>query len=72
MVEESCLVDDVVYVKLRLTGEPARIIREMKERRVANSVRDVVVQALVTLEERTLERELKVGRGRAARGVGDE
>lgn len=63
------MVEDVVYVKLRLTGEPARIIREMKERRVANSVRDVVVQALVTLEERTLERELRVGRARMLNGV---
>lgn len=61
------MVEDVVFVKLRLTGEPARIIREMKERRVASSVRDVVMQALVTLEERTLERELRSDRMRAAR-----
>ena len=29
------LGEDVVFVKCRLTGEPARIIRELKERGVA-------------------------------------
>ncbi len=61
------MVEDVVFVRLRLTGEPARIIREHKRRGTSLSVRDVVVQGLLALEERTLERELRSGRSRAAR-----
>jgi hypothetical protein len=61
------LVEDVVYVKCVLRGEPARIVRELKERGVACSVREIVVQGLVALEERTLEREIKGGRLRAER-----
>ena len=59
--------EDVVYVKCVLRGEPARIIRELKGRGVACSVREIVVQGLVALEERTLEREIKGSRLRAER-----
>jgi len=61
------LGEDVVWVKCRLRGEPARIIRELKERGVALSVREVIVQALVALEERTLERDLRSERIRGER-----
>ena len=61
------MVEDVVYVKCVLRGEPARIVRELKERGVACSVREIVVQGLVALEERTLEREIKGSRLRAER-----
>ncbi len=57
--------EDVVYVKLRLVGEPARIIREQKTRGSYVSVRDVVVQGLLALERETVEREIR--RGRVAR-----
>ena len=54
--------EDVVYVKLRLIGEPARIIREQKARGTYVSVRDVVVQGLLALEKETLEMELRRSR----------
>ena len=54
--------EDVVYVKLRLIGEPARIIREQKARGTYVSVRDVVVQGLLALEKETLELELRRSR----------
>ena len=54
--------EDVVYVKLRLVGEPARIIREQKARGTYVSVRDVVVQGLLALEKETLEMELRRSR----------
>jgi hypothetical protein len=56
------LGEDVVYVKLRLIGEPARIIREQKARGTYVSVRDVVVQGLLALEKETLEMELRRSR----------
>lgn len=54
--------EDVVYVKLRLVGEPARIIREQKARGSYVSVRDVVVQGLLALERETVEREIRRSR----------
>lgn len=56
------LGEDVVYVKLRLVGEPARIIREMKMRGLYVSVRDVVVEGLISLEDKVIERDLRRSR----------
>ena len=54
--------EDVVYVKLRLVGEPARIIREMKEAGSYVSVRDCVVMGLLALEDKEIERKIKRSR----------
>ena len=56
------LGEDVVYVKLRLVGEPVRIIREMKMRGLYVSVRDVVVEGLISLEDKVIERDLRRSR----------
>ena len=56
------LVEDVVWVKCRLRGEPARIVRELKARGVAYGVRELVIQGLMALEEKTLEREIRLSR----------
>jgi hypothetical protein len=66
-VERFVLGEDVVYVKCVLRGEPARIIRELKGRGVACSVREIVVQGLLALEEKTLEREIRVERSKSLR-----
>ena len=60
----SKMFDDVIYVKCVLRGEPARIIRDMKMRGVACSVREIVVQGLLALEEKTVEREIRRSRTR--------
>ena len=54
--------EDVVYVKLRLVGEPARIIREMKKAGSYVSVRDCVVMGLMALEDKEIERKVKRSR----------
>jgi hypothetical protein len=65
--------EDRVWVNFVLEGEPARIIRDAKKRGTAKSTRDVVVQALVVLNDRMLERELRGAQVRAQRrAAGDE
>ena len=65
--------EDRVWISFVLEGEPARIIRDVKKRGTAKSNRDVVVQALVALNDRMLERELRGAQVRAQRrAAGDE
>jgi hypothetical protein len=59
--------EERVWVNFVLEGEPARIIRDAKKRGTAKSTRDVVVQALVVLNDRMLERELRGAQVRAQR-----
>jgi hypothetical protein len=59
--------EERVWVNFVLVGEPARIIRDVKKRGTAKSTRDVVVQALVALNDRMLERELRSAQVRAQR-----
>jgi len=59
-------------VNFVLTGEPARIIREAKRRGTAKSTRDVVVQALVALNDRMLERDLRGAQVRAQMRVEED
>ncbi len=55
-MDELCL--RIGWVNLVVVGEPTRIIRDVKDRGTAKSTRDVV-QALVALNDRMLERELR-------------
>lgn len=65
--------EERVWVNFVLVGEPARIIRDAKRRGTAKSTRDVVVQALVALNDRMLERELRGAQVRAQRrSMGDD
>jgi hypothetical protein len=66
-VERIVLGEDVIYVKCVLRGEPARIIRELKGRGVACSIREIVVQGLLALEEKTIEHEIRVERSKSLR-----
>ena len=59
--------EERVWVNFVLTGEPARIIREAKTRGIAKSTRDAVVQALLCMNDRNLERELRGAQVRAQR-----
>jgi hypothetical protein len=61
------LSEEKVWVNFVLTGEPARIIRDAKKRGIAKSTRDAVVQALIALNDRMLERELRGAQVRAQR-----
>jgi len=54
-------------VKCKLCGMPARIIREMKNAGSALSIREILVQALFALEEKNLEREIRLEHKEALR-----
>ena len=58
-----------VYVKCVLTGEPARIVLELKRRGVVCSVKEAVVQGLLVYYDVVLERDLRrrEAEGRAGR-----
>jgi uncharacterized protein (UPF0297 family) len=59
--------EERVWVNFVLTGEPARIIREAKTRGIAKFTRDAVVQALLVMNDRMLERDLRSAQVRAQR-----
>ena len=63
---------DKVYVKCTLRGEPARIVVELKERGIVRSVREAVVQGLLTFYEKTMERDLKRAQARTSRRLEEE
>ena len=48
-----------IYVKCKLIGEPARIVRELKARGLASSIREIVVRGILCLYEEVLERDLR-------------
>jgi len=59
--------EERLYVKCVLSGEPALIVRELKERGIVKSVREAVVQGLLLLYEKTAERDLRMAQARASR-----
>lgn len=61
-----------VYVKCTLKGEPARIVLELKERGIVKSVREAVVQGLITFYEMTMDRDLKRAQAKASRRIEEE
>jgi len=67
------MAEDVkVFVRCTLRGEPARIVRELKERGVVASVREAVVHGLIALYERTAERDLKRAQAHASLRLQEE
>jgi len=66
-----------VRVNTVISGEPARILLELKSRGIVLSNTDAVAQGLLALDERVLERDLAKARLRALekaidRGRNDE
>ena len=55
-----------LHVKCILTGEPALMVRELKERGLVRSIREAIVQGILALYERTAERDLKRAQARAS------
>lgn len=58
--------DEKLYVKCILTGEPARIVSELKQRGIVSSVREAVVQGLFSYYEKVVERDLDRAKLRAS------
>ncbi len=61
-----------IYVRCTLSGEPARIVRELKERGVVASVREAVVHGILTYYEKVLQRDLDQARLRASQRLNME
>jgi len=58
--------EEKLYVRCSLTGDPARMVRELKDRGIVCSVREAVVHGILALYERTAERDLKRAQARAS------
>ena len=50
---------DIVYVKCELEGKPAKIIKELKRRGMVKSVREAVVQGILTYWDQVMVRDLR-------------
>lgn len=59
-------------VNCEISGEPARIFLELKQRGIVSSARDAVVQGLLSLHERVLQRDLQLARLKASQRLNEE
>jgi len=62
-----CLSQDeteIVWVKCELEGKPARIVKELKRRGMIKSVREAVVQGLLTYWDQVMVRDLREAQAR--------
>jgi len=50
---------EIVWVKCELEGKPARIVKELKRRGIVKSVREAVVQGLLTYWDQVMVRDLR-------------
>ena len=65
------MAEDKVWVNFVLTGEPAKVILEAKRRGITKSTRDAVVQGLLALNDKMVERDLKKAQINAHRRADD-
>ena len=61
-----------VSVRCIISGEPARIFLELKRRGLVRSTRDAVVQGLMSLHERIVQRDLKLAQLKASQRLSEE
>jgi hypothetical protein len=64
--------DYKVSVRCIISGEPARIFLELKRRGLVRSTRDAVVQGLMSLHERIVQRDLKLAQLKASQRLNEE
>ena len=50
---------EIVWVKCELEGKPAKIVKELKRRGIVKSVREAVVQGLLTYWDQVMVRDLR-------------
>ncbi len=55
---------EIVWVKCELEGKPARIVKELKRRGIVKSVREAVVQGLLTYWDQVMVRDLREAQAR--------
>jgi hypothetical protein len=61
-----------VRVNCEITGEPAEIFVELKRRGIIHSARDAVVQGLMSLHEKVLQRDLQMAQLKASKRLNEE
>ena len=61
-----------VWVNFTLKGEPAQTYFELKQRGIIHSTRDVFMEGLRALQERVMERDLKMAQIRASRRLNED
>jgi hypothetical protein len=61
-----------VSVRCIISGEPAKIFLELKRRGIVRSTRDAVVQGLMSLHERIVQRDLKIAQLKASQRLNEE
>jgi hypothetical protein len=64
--------DYKVSVRCIISGEPAKIFLELKRRGIVRSTRDAVVQGLMSLHERIVQRDLKIAQLKASQKLNEE
>jgi hypothetical protein len=64
--------DYKVSVRCIISGEPAKIFLELKRRGIVRSTRDAVVQGLMSLHERIVQRDLKIAQLKASQRLNEE
>ena len=72
MVRLSQEETEIVWVKCELEGKPARIVRELKRRGMVKSVREAVVQGLLTYWDQVMVRDLREARAQASSRIAAE
>jgi len=55
---------EIVWVKCELEGKPAKIVKELKRRGMVKSVREAVVQGLLTYWDQVMVRDLREAQAR--------
>ena len=70
-MKESRAEERKVWVNFTLKGEPAEIYFELKQRGLIHSTRDVFMEGLRTLQDRVMERDLKMAQIRASRRLNE-
>ena len=72
MVRLSQEETEIVWVKCELEGKPARIVRELKRRGMVKSVREAVVQGLLTYWDQVMVRDLREARAQTSSRIAAE
>jgi hypothetical protein len=63
---------DIVYVKCELEGKPAKIIKELKKRGMVKSVREAVVQGILTYWDQVMTRDLREAQAQTSTRIAAE
>ena len=63
---------EIVWVKCELEGKPAKIVKELKRRGIVKSVREAVVQGLLTYWDQVMVRDLREARAQTSSRIAAE